>query len=147
MVSVGPYGCIMWARVACGPIRFQIYPYGCLPLYVLIICLFIVVVCGSIWFHKVVYSQIWFHLVLMAAYCGLKLHLVANGSLLGHNVSCCMYMFLYCNIVAYYFTLFNIVANSDCRRSFHGSLLPICVFLMWIHMIASRQYNAILNLV
>ena len=25
--------------------------------------LFIVVLCGSIWFHKVVYSQIWFDLV------------------------------------------------------------------------------------
>ena len=56
-------------------------------------------------------------------------------------------MFLYCNMVAYYFTLFNIVANSDCRRSVHGSLLLICVLLMWIHMIASRQYSAIVNLV
>ena len=50
-------------------------------------------------------------------------------------------------MVAYCFTLLNIVANSHCRRSVHGSVLHICVLLMWIHMIASRQYSAIVNLV
>ena len=113
----------------------------------IVICLFFVVVCGSIWFHKVVYSQIWFHLVPTVAYCGLELHVVANGFRLFM-----LYMYMLCVSLLYFMDqygsiLLNIVANSQCRRSVHRRVLHICVLLMWIHMIASRQYNAIVNLV
>ena len=67
-----------------------------------VICLFIVVVCGLIWFHKVVYSQILFHLVLTAAYCdGLELHVVTYGfkwvhMVLCHICACHMYFYFGC---------------------------------------------------
>ena len=82
-------------------------------IYVLVICIYILVVCGSIWFHKVVYSQIWFHLVLTTAYCGLELHVVANGSLFVHNVSCyictCFFIVIWQHIISHCSILLPIV--------------------------------------
>ena len=88
-----------------------------------VICLFIVVVCGLIWFHKVVYSQIWFHLVPTVAYCGLKLHWVANGCRWFPMGPYCFMLYFYIlyvsllclytinMLVAYCFSSLNIVAN------------------------------------
>ena len=103
---------------------------------------------GFIRLYIVKYGLIWSLRLHSLYYKCMWLQMVADGS----SYICTYYMFLYCiciwiNMVAYCFTLLNIVANSHCRRSVHRKVLHICVLLMWIHMIASPQYNAILNLV
>ena len=127
---------------------------------------------GSMWLHMHLNGFISFKCSNMVSFSFLQLHIVdqrcmwsntvSNGSIWLHAIYViCLFIVVVCGLIysqicfhlygfiwslRLYIVLFHIVEYC-CQQSLQEVCPNICVLLMWIHMIASRQYNAILILV